>query len=194
MPFYRTDPVEISIFPKDRAVRDKITGMVTTLGFVPLRGRGIPVSVGMSERYIPTQYDIPDVDMFVNETLGELREYAAPQYLFQVLPFSRLRVKMVFLAPGTVYNVPLDVSVIVAQTTNTDNVIVNLGSPRVMPGRCIIVRKHSTVSGALPVVVKATKDRTQYLFDGGQSTQILVDKWAMFVNSDEQGWWSFVVT
>jgi len=41
MPFYPDDKVKISILPTDRSERDERTGIVTVIGFSPIRGQGL---------------------------------------------------------------------------------------------------------------------------------------------------------
>ena len=57
MPLYRTDPVKTSLFPTDRAERDPVTGMAVSIGFTPIRGKGIQVQTGMGEQFKPLTHD-----------------------------------------------------------------------------------------------------------------------------------------
>jgi hypothetical protein len=57
MPLYRTDPVKTSLFPTDRAERDPVTGMAVSIGFTPIRGKGVQVQSGMGEQFKPLTHD-----------------------------------------------------------------------------------------------------------------------------------------
>jgi hypothetical protein len=46
MPFYPDDKVKVSILPTDRSERDERTGIVTVIGFSPIRGQGLVKHVG----------------------------------------------------------------------------------------------------------------------------------------------------
>jgi hypothetical protein len=72
MPLYRTDPVKTSLFPTDRAERDPVTGMAVSIGFTPIRGRGIQIQTGMGEQFKPLTYDkrIPSRDIQQGELSG----------------------------------------------------------------------------------------------------------------------------
>jgi len=65
VPLYRTDPVKTSLFPTDRAERDPITGMAVSIGFTPIRGKGIQIREGMGEQFKPLTHDrrIPVTDI-----------------------------------------------------------------------------------------------------------------------------------
>jgi len=194
MPFYPTEPKRINLFPTDLSSRDPLTGMAVSIGFSPFRGRGISVRSGLSERYIDLIPSVTDADVYGNESLGILREFPQVNKLLFAVPAHMLKHRAVLVSPNQVYDVPPTISLVVAQTNDTDAPIINLGSPRVLPGRCIIVRKHSTVSPSLPVTVKATSERTVYFFNNGETQTVYVENWAMFINDEELGWWSFVVS
>jgi len=57
MPLYRTDPIKTSLLPADRAERDPITGMAVSIGFTPIRGKGIQIQTGMGEQFKPLTHD-----------------------------------------------------------------------------------------------------------------------------------------
>jgi hypothetical protein len=46
VPFYPDDKVKVSILPTDRSERDERTGIVTVIGFSPIRGQGLVKHVG----------------------------------------------------------------------------------------------------------------------------------------------------
>jgi len=190
MALYQKDPIKVSLLPTDRSEKNTVTGIVETIGFSPLRGRGVPIlgEFGIVNYAPPTPHVVETIETEDTLKTQSIMAYALGA-IMGTLPADRLRIGYKIIPPRSTYYVENNI-VLVLCNTEQGNVAttVDLGWASQRDGRIVIVKRLYPGPDKTPVLVKSTTGgRMPGLIDG-TSYQAVVNNAAIFVAANGI-WW-----